>query len=288
MEIRREANGNYDIMQPGTRRAIRRLQSYPTGGKRSIVERERDLERIAELYLKGYTQQEIADQLAEERDYTLTRVTIHHDIKAIHKRWIENSINLMEQRIIIECQKLDRIEHEMWELFDRSKLDKVIKEQTVISGENVGEGKTTADLDGETDNEAGGKRGKSGANGKDAKDRLVASGPGSQQRSKSFRRAKTFERTETNIGDIEILKEIRNTVMERSKLLGIGQTRTVNINWRKEAEAEGIDPEKFVFDATERILNAAVERGSIFGSLEAGEENPGQSEEQPGMALLPG
>lgn len=260
MQIKQGADGDISFLE-NNGNAITMPQVYKSNGKRTVVEKEHDLEFIAELYLKGFSQMDITEQLNEARvgHYELSRQQVRKDIQTIHKRWIETSVNMMEQRMIIECSKLDNVEHEMWNLYERSQQSRKITENTLISGQNTG-----SDED---------------KSGKVVKGKVVSSGVGAQK-SKGFSRFKSITREESNIGDLEILKEIRITVMERSKLLGLVTTKSqVNINWRKEAEAAGIDPQEFVNTATERIIDSVLARGSIYGSLGEGEENSGSEEE---------
>ena len=51
-------------------------------GKRTEIQRENDLRDIARWYLKGWTQQQIADTINgdPERGYTISRVQVTHDL----------------------------------------------------------------------------------------------------------------------------------------------------------------------------------------------------------------
>lgn len=68
--------------------------------KRSKFERERDLERTAELYLKQKTQDEIADIIG------VARSQIAYDIEVIKRRWRESSNIKVDQA---QKEKLDEL-----------------------------------------------------------------------------------------------------------------------------------------------------------------------------------
>lgn len=241
--------------------------------KRTVSQRERDLDFIANLYLGGFSQMEITERLNIERadQYTLSRSQVRRDIQDIHQRWLESSLNSMEEKVVIECSKLDRVEHEMWNLYERSLEKRTVDENTVVTGQNIGDEKEEP-------------------SGAVIKGQVVPSnGRGSQSKSKSFNRIKTYHREETSYGNIQILAEIRTTIMERSKLMGLIVAKSnVTFNWRKEAEAAGLNPQEFVDEATERILTSAMARGSIFGSVAESQEDSGSEEGERDLVEIPG
>ena len=71
--------------------------------------------KTADLYVKGWRQSDIAADLG------VSVATVSGDLKAIQKEWRESAIrdfDLARQR---ELQKLDRIERECWQEWERSK-----------------------------------------------------------------------------------------------------------------------------------------------------------------------
>jgi DNA primase len=89
------------------------------GHKRTKKERERDLADIAEMYLKGKYQQEMADWLNAHRPYQLSQRQISSDIKTIHNRWIKSQANFDTNKSA-ELAKIDRLEREYWDAWERS------------------------------------------------------------------------------------------------------------------------------------------------------------------------
>jgi hypothetical protein len=111
--------------------------------KRTAFQRERDLERIAELYLQGRTQSEIAGTLADERDYEITQQIISRDLQTIQGRWQEAAEASIDAYKARELAKIDTLERTYWQAWDRS-----CKARTVTSGvESSGE--KTSDRNGE-------------------------------------------------------------------------------------------------------------------------------------------
>ena len=77
-----------------------------------IRERRR---KTADFYVKGWRQADIAHELG------VAQATVSNDLKAVQQEWRESAIhdiNLLRQR---ELQKLDRIERECWQEWERSK-----------------------------------------------------------------------------------------------------------------------------------------------------------------------
>jgi len=69
---------------------------------------------VADLYVQGWMQSEIAGQIG------VSQPTVSMDIKAIQKQWRESAIrdfDILRER---ELQKLDRFEREAWEAWNRS------------------------------------------------------------------------------------------------------------------------------------------------------------------------
>lgn len=89
--------------------------------KRTTIQRERDLVTVAELYLKGCTQQYIAGVVSEEyEDETLTRQQIGYDIKKLIKRWQKSQLVDIDQAKTSELAKINHLERTYWDAWERS------------------------------------------------------------------------------------------------------------------------------------------------------------------------
>ena len=93
--------------------------------KRTVFQRENDLRDIADWYLRGWTQQQIADTLNAdpERDYILSRVSITNDLKEIKSRWLTSSLRDFDEARAQELAKIDRLEIEYLDAWQRSCAD---------------------------------------------------------------------------------------------------------------------------------------------------------------------
>lgn len=91
--------------------------------KRTKVQREHDLARITEYYLKGYTQAAIAETLG------LTQPIVSRDLMTVQKRWEEKSVIDLDAAKRRELARIDELEREYWGAWRRS-LTQVVKTRT--------------------------------------------------------------------------------------------------------------------------------------------------------------
>lgn len=80
--------------------------------KLEIVERRK---KVGELYLKGWGQVAIAGQLGVRQS------TVCDDLKQLCKAWRQSSIRDFDAMRDIELEKLNQVEREAWDGFERSK-----------------------------------------------------------------------------------------------------------------------------------------------------------------------
>lgn len=92
--------------------------------KRTPDQAEKDREKIAALYLQGWSQIDIAKQLG------VTQPQISYDLKIIRKAWIKTQQEAYDQKIATEVEKYNKIERELWEAWENSK-----KEETTTFAE---------------------------------------------------------------------------------------------------------------------------------------------------------
>lgn len=105
--------------------------------KRTKKQRELDLPYIARLYLKGKSQIEIADTLADERPYSLSQRQISYDLKAIQGKWLESALIDFGDARARELARIDTLEQEYWEAWVRSQ-EQTEKKNTSVSGDKKG------------------------------------------------------------------------------------------------------------------------------------------------------
>lgn len=204
--------------------------------KRTIAERERDLVDIAELYLRGYSQDHIAEEMSRNRPYTISRTMIWKDIQRIFARWEKSYVSAAHKLKMRELARLDRLEAEYWDAWERSKKDYIEVRRDHIVDKRSGDGGEERGID--TNN--------------------------------AYERTKTVSRKEQRVGDPRYLEGIERCIKQRCLILGIESARNVNVNWRKQAEAHGINPEEVVNELQEQFIAAAMGRGSGTRSLGEG------------------
>ena len=66
------------------------------------------------FYLKGSTQAQIARELG------VAQSTISDDLKAVRLEWRESRVRDFDEVVTMELQKLDRVERESWNAWERS------------------------------------------------------------------------------------------------------------------------------------------------------------------------
>lgn len=95
--------------------------------QRDAVQRDRDMVDIAAKYLSGRTLREITSWLNANRPYQSTVGVVTHDLERARIIWRERAATLVGERKVEELARLDRIEREAWDCFERSKSDKTRK-----------------------------------------------------------------------------------------------------------------------------------------------------------------
>ena len=75
---------------------------------RTKLERERDLAMIADYYLSGRTQADIAKRLH------VSRQQVGYDVKVLQKRWQAAALQKIDRAKWEELAKIDNLEREHW------------------------------------------------------------------------------------------------------------------------------------------------------------------------------
>jgi len=193
--------------------------------KRTSAERERDLAYIAELYLGGMTQMDISRKLSSERDYNVGSSQAHSDIQEIFRRWKESYLRDAHEIKVRELVRIDKLENEYWEAWELSKQEFIAIEQ-------------------------------------DKTEDKLASGDTMKP---SYQRTKTKTKKEKRLPKDDYLQGIQWCIEQRCKIFGLYAPKNVNINWRKQAEEEGLNPDDIVDGLTEQFIVAATGNASLGG-----------------------
>lgn len=86
--------------------------------KRTPTQRQRDLEIIASMYLRGVNQYDIAAELG------ISQSQVCYDLKEIHKRWRESSLINMHEAKQRELDRIDELERTYWQAWEDSREER--------------------------------------------------------------------------------------------------------------------------------------------------------------------
>lgn len=100
---------------------------------RTPVEVDRDRRIVSELYLKMMTLRQISEATG------LSIMTVSRDLEAVRKRWQREAVRDIGERKMIELARLDKIEAEAWDAWERSKKPRERKE-TLVEKNDEGDG----------------------------------------------------------------------------------------------------------------------------------------------------
>ena len=116
----------------------RHIANKRTGGKRTVEQREADKRFCADLFVKGYTYRDIAKKLNEHNlenglSYEVTYKTVFMDINQVLIEWKKERFDEIDKYIQLELKKLDKMEVELWDAWDKSKSGK--RKTKIVGGE---------------------------------------------------------------------------------------------------------------------------------------------------------
>lgn len=84
------------------------------GKRREPAQIARDRRRIADLYLQGKLQAEIADEIGVDQS------TVSRDLRALHREWLRLALTDFDKAKARELAKIDKLEREYWVAWQRS------------------------------------------------------------------------------------------------------------------------------------------------------------------------
>lgn len=196
-----------------------------TRNKRTAAQKEADLSLVAKLLIReNLTQREIADKIAENRNYSLSTEQISNDIKELIKRWRDaylDDIDILKGR---ELQRIDQLESAYWDSYDRSL--KGINEFR----EDVTEFTNEEDRLGEEDTPT-------------KKKKFV---------SRKFQNERD--------GESKFLSGIQWCIDKRCEILGLNAPlkSEMTFDWRSEAEKQGIDASVMYNDLVKKFIDGNI------------------------------
>lgn len=102
----------------------------PAGyNKRTEEQRDYDIAFCSNLFLRGYTYREIGaalnDDLAKRNaGYTISLAMVYYDLQQTLIEWKRERLDNIDDYVTQELRKLDKMEVELWEAWERSKTGK--------------------------------------------------------------------------------------------------------------------------------------------------------------------
>lgn len=102
----------------------------PGYNKRSEEQRIYDVRFCADLFLRGYSYREIADALNRDLSargvgYTISFQMVYYDLQQCLIEWKRERLETIDDYVTQELRKLDKMEVELWEAWERSKTGKL-------------------------------------------------------------------------------------------------------------------------------------------------------------------
>lgn len=91
--------------------------------------RELQRSQVADLYLRGFKQVEIAEQLG------VNQATVSNDLKVIHNQWRDSAIIDLNELKHRELEKIDQLEREYWKAWEKSTKDTEVITQKAKSSD---------------------------------------------------------------------------------------------------------------------------------------------------------
>lgn len=102
----------------------------PAGyNKRTEEQRDYDISFCSSLFLRGYTYREIVaalnDDLAKRKaGYTISLAMVYYDLQQTLIEWKRERMDNIDDYVTQELRKLDKMEVELWEAWEKSKTGK--------------------------------------------------------------------------------------------------------------------------------------------------------------------
>ena len=111
--------------------------------ERGGLQKEEHLHKIAQMYLRGFTQTEIGTKLE------ISQPTVSNDLTFIRERWRQSSLVNFHEREAAELEKIDALEEMYFDGFKRSLRKRSIKTQKKVPYKKGEDGNLSVSPDGE-------------------------------------------------------------------------------------------------------------------------------------------
>lgn len=108
--------------------------------RRDPAQLARDRRRISDLYLQGWIQAAIAEVVGVDQ------TTVSRDLKALQEEWQAASIRNIDAAKAQELAKVDRLEREYWDAWERSKKNAETETTERIEDDKAGTARLKAQV----------------------------------------------------------------------------------------------------------------------------------------------
>jgi predicted transcriptional regulator len=99
--------------------------------RRTTAQRTKDLERTAELYLRGVRQSEIAEQMG------VSQQTVSNDLQALYAEWRESALVDMDAAKSRELARIDELERTYWAEWEKSQTRREVTQTKKSEGKEA-------------------------------------------------------------------------------------------------------------------------------------------------------
>ena len=199
--------------------------------ERTSEELERDRVIIARMYVRGKSQHEMLLTINSlYPDRPISSKTINHELQTIRQAWLQSTLVDFNSAKAKELARLDEAEREAWNAWEKSK-DKHIRLEYDIADDQV---------------------------------------PFSVDKIANVQRRRKHKIIEATVGDIRYLEMVERMIKMRCDIFGLFEAKKVQVDWRIEAQAAGLDnetieavKERTVQTLLEAITQSARDSGMV-------------------------
>lgn len=202
---------------------------------RSRGQIEADRVWIAQMYIRGMSQGEIARQLGERMGRKVTSSAIGKEIKLIQEAWLSTYIKDFDELRSKELAHVDELERAYWEEYLASKKDIEEHERDEETWERP----------------------------------VVVNGVLERQ---ITQRSREIKRVKGKDANAVFLQGVQWCIEQRCRILGLLAPTRLDISWRKQAKAQGFDPESIVDGLVRDIVEGADPIPALESSNPTGTE----------------
>jgi hypothetical protein len=120
-QVKKLSSNKKIVVKNDVKKAVKPKSKFAP--KRSPGQKSKDRLEIIEHYLTGKHYRDIAKIISSERNYSISHATVGTDVKIILNEYKKTREDKFELYLTIELAKIDKIECEYWEAWEKSKVN---------------------------------------------------------------------------------------------------------------------------------------------------------------------